>query len=137
MALRRIFLAMACLTSAGLLAQGKSSAHAYLYLDGYGARFECLLGVSEMMDLLGKQAPGTLTLGGRQEIREASRAHAQKWLQVKLDGIPATRVVLSPVTLVKGVPGRTERPAPMNCWWHRRPCWDLLGNLIWRPSPDH
>ena len=36
------------------------SSHAYLYLDAYEARFECLVGVPEMMDLLGKSAPSSM-----------------------------------------------------------------------------
>jgi hypothetical protein len=109
---RYLFLAWCCLAGGLLPAAGeKVSPHAYLYLDAYDARFECLVPAPQMTEILGKPPFSALTSHTQQDLLNSAGAAAQGWLQVKLDGAPAK---LSPPTLsiVKGVPGRTERPSP-------------------------
>jgi len=98
--------------AAGFLsAEEKVSPHAYLYLDAYDARFECLVPAPQMTEILGKPPFSALTSHTQQDLLHSAAAASLGWLQVKLDGAPAK---LSPPTLsiVKGVPGRTERPSP-------------------------
>ncbi len=87
-------------------------AHAYLYLDAYDARFECLIAVPDLMRHLGKDVPSTLSRGNQALVVDAAQQAGQPWLEIKLDGKPAPKVALTGVNLVKGVPGRTERAAP-------------------------
>jgi hypothetical protein len=107
-----LWLMAVCLVPCALRAQVGPPAHAYLYLGAYEGRFECLVGVPELMEMLGRQTSIALPPGAQQEVRDAALAAAQKWLRVKLDGTELVSLAPPTASLVKGVPGRTERPAP-------------------------
>jgi hypothetical protein len=106
-----LLLSLAVWGTSHLRAQTTPDPHAYLYIDPYGARFECLVAVPDLMRQAGKNVPSALAPGIREEVLKTGREAAQTWLEWKLDGQPAPKLALSSVNLVKGVPGRTERPA--------------------------
>jgi hypothetical protein len=108
---RLISLMWWCMAAGFLCAEETVSPHAYLYLDAYDARFECLVPVPQMTEILGKPPFSALTSHAQQDLLKSAAAAAPGWLRFKLDGAPAK---LPPPTLsiVKGVPGRTERPSP-------------------------
>jgi len=99
-------------STARLSGQEVASPHAYLYLDAYDARFECLIPVPDLMKKLGKNLPAMLPAAMQPQVVDAARQAAQAWLEIKLDGQPVPKLALANVNLVKGVPGRTERSEP-------------------------
>lgn len=83
-------------------------AHAYLYVEAYQARFECLISMEEMLVILGQPNPGNLSADSQDKISKLARERVVGWLQVKIDGTPAAPKLLA-TSVVKGVPGRTEK----------------------------
>ena len=83
-------------------------AQAYLYIEPYQARFECLLDLPTALDWLA--VPGTrgeiLPSETANEVLARTRALAAGWCAARLDHLPV-QPVLSLAQFVHGVPGRT------------------------------
>lgn len=112
---RLIFIAIvmgAGLACQAAAAEEKAHPQAYLYLDAYAARFECLIPVSQMAAILGEPSASTLSPEAQQTLLQSSATAAAGWLHLKLDGKVLPKPPAPTLTLVKGIPGRTERPQP-------------------------
>ena len=98
---------------AGSLAaqQAWTPAHAYLYIEPYQARFECLVSLDEMLQLLKEPSSSMFPATSQEKFRAASRDHAAEWLGMKIDGKRITPKLVG-TSLVKGVPGRTDKIGP-------------------------
>ncbi len=83
-------------------------AQAYLYIEPYQARFECLLDLPTALDWLA--LPGSrgevLPTEIASEVLARARGLAASWCAARLDHLPV-QPVLSVVQFVQGVPGRT------------------------------
>jgi hypothetical protein len=95
-----------------LEAQPGIPSHAYLYVEPYSARFECLVRLEEMLSMIGESTATMLPPEKQAIIQEKARKMAEDWLSLKLTPPSATPPVLKTVTVLKGVPGRTETLKP-------------------------
>lgn len=102
-------------------------ARAYLYIDPYAARFECLVRMTDMLSILGEQPPDTLTPALQKTLVEKARAKAASWLSLKLDNQAAQKDRLTSVSVVKGSPGRTDAVGPDESL----PLPDAMIGLVW------
>lgn len=91
--------------------QPVTQARAYLYIEPYQARFECLVSMDEMLTLLKEAKSSMFPASTQEKFRSATRELAANWLGIKIDGKPVSPKLIS-TSLVKGVPGRTERIGP-------------------------
>lgn len=102
-------LALAVTTSAQ---QVTTPARAYLYLDPYAARFECLIRMTDMLSILGENPVDVLSPELQKKLMEKARAKAAGWLSLKIDDNAAQINPPASVAVVKGSPGRTDALGP-------------------------
>lgn len=102
-------LALAVTTSAQQVA---TPARAYLYLDPYVARFECLIRMTDMFSILGENPVDVLSQEMQKKLMERARVKAAGWLSLKIDDNAAQMNPPASVAVVKGSPGRTDALGP-------------------------
>lgn len=98
--------------AATALSPERASARAYLYLEPNSARFECLVPLPVMLNLLGQPPEISLGAEAQQKVRDAAGALAADWLHLKLDAGSAPGTASFRAIIVKGVPGRTDALKP-------------------------
>ena len=99
---------------AGAFAQAPApapQAQLYLYVEPYQIRVEALVKAAEMEKIAGATGPlfsgNDLSVEAQTKLKDLCRPLAEGWLALKLDEHEVPAKLLS-VSLVKGVPGRTE-----------------------------
>ena len=93
-------------------AQAAAPARAYLYLEPYSGRFECLVRVADMRELLGEPASATLPFAAQARLKDLAMRKASRWLEIQVDGKAVETKEPARVSVIKGVPGRTEPVKP-------------------------
>ncbi len=84
-----------------------SPARGYCYLEPYQLRFECLVRMKEALSILGENDTGNLSGSAQTRLKDKTRSLAADWLELKFDGVSVSAKPTN-VSIVKGVPGRTE-----------------------------
>lgn len=102
------FVVFLLLPAAGALTPERASMRAYLYLEPGSARFEVLAPLTEMMTLLGLPPETSLAVEAQERLRDTARQKLSGWLRGTVDGGASPGAASFRVTIVKGVPGRTE-----------------------------
>lgn len=128
--------------------EGGSNVQAYLYVEPFTCRVECLIWLPTALAALGLPQGDAMLLPAevKEQLIEKARAAALNWCELTVDG---TARPMGAVTaqVVKGVPGRSENPAPGELvavtdamlgltWDFAAPVAMETVGLRWREFPD-
>ena len=92
---------------------GSSNVQAYLYMEPYTCRVECLVWMPAALSMLGLP-PGTemvLPDVVKQQVLEKSRAEAGPWCVLRIDGVEV-KPGRTGVEVLKGMPGNSDQIKP-------------------------
>ncbi|MFZ4765467.1 MAG: hypothetical protein ACOYMN_10980 [Roseimicrobium sp.] len=93
--------------------EGASNAQAYLYVEPFTCRVECLIWLPTALTVFGLPQGDAMLLPSETKatLLERAKVMVRDWCVLKLDGVEQ-RADFATAQLVKGVPGRSEAPAP-------------------------
>lgn len=93
--------------------QGSSNIQAYLYIEPYGCRVECLVWLPTALEMFGLPPGNDLMLPEqvKAQILEKARTEAPAWCTVQINGKDSP-VELNAATVLRGMPGKSDTLTP-------------------------